>query len=239
VNTLNNPSAVQNTTFDPRHHPVIGVDAHLPCVDENKLSISHIRQVLGTKGIQAHPEVFGDYKRLDPGALSSMQTKASVLFGIVDRPNPSVLLTLRSSQLRKHSGQIAFAGGRVDESDSSEVHTALREAQEEIGLEAHHVEVLGQLPEYLTGTGFLVTPVVAAISPQMILSPNPHEVTHTFEVPLSFLMNPSNHRRHVRELNGKTREWFSMPYQGDDQEWFIWGATAGMIRNLYQILINS
>jgi 8-oxo-dGTP pyrophosphatase MutT (NUDIX family) len=112
----------------------------------------------------------------------------------------------------------------------------LREAQEEVGLDPKHVEVLGTLNEYVTGTAFIVTPVVALIDPAHVIVANPHEVDEVFEVPLEFLMNPAHHRRHAFESQGVRREWFSMPYQDQGQERFIWGATAGMLRNLYRFL---
>ncbi|NBP46347.1 MAG: CoA pyrophosphatase, partial [Betaproteobacteria bacterium] len=135
-----------------------------------------------------------------------------------------------------HSGQVAFPGGKVDDSDDSVLNTALREAQEEVGLDPRHVEVLGTLSEYITGTAFIVTPVVALIEPGHDIVPNPHEVDEVFEVPLAFLMNPAHHRRHAFEAEGVRREWFSMPYDDRGRERFIWGATAGMLRNLYRFL---
>lgn len=161
---------------------------------------------------------------------------AAVLVGLVMRDEPMVLLTQRTAHLSTHSGQIAFAGGKSDPEDVDAAATALREAHEEVGLETQHVQVLGQLPIYITGSAFHVTPVVALISPDMTLQPNPFEVAQTFEVPLSFLMNPANHRWHRVEHEGVSREWLSMPYQEGEHLRFIWGATAGMLRNLYRFL---
>jgi len=161
---------------------------------------------------------------------------AAVLLPIVLRPEPTVLLTLRAQHLSTHSGQIAFPGGKVDDTDADAVAAALREAQEEIGLGAHFVEVLGQLPIYVTGSAFHVTPVVALISPDMVLRPNPFEVADVFEVPLAYLMNPAHHRHHRVDWQGVQREWLSMPYQDATTERFIWGATAGMLRNFYRFL---
>jgi len=228
----------QDPSFDPVLHPVLGVDSHLPVVPKERLEIPYIRRLF-SGGIRVDSEIFGDYSRLDKQATINNAVKASVLFAIVDKPNPSLLFTVRSAKLRKHSGQISFAGGRLDDSDPSETYTALREAQEEIGLDPSSVEVLGQMSKYLTGTGYIVTPVVALVEPNMQLLLNPHEVTETFEVPLEFLMNPSNHRRHTREFQGKTREWFSMPFNQDGRDRFIWGATAGMIRNFYHFLMHE
>ena len=161
---------------------------------------------------------------------------AAVLLGVVMRDEPTVLLTQRPAHMSTHAGQIAFAGGKCDECDADAAATALREAHEEVGLEAHHVQVLGTLPEYVTGSAFYVTPVVALISPAMTLHLNTHEVSDAFEVPLAFLMNPANHCWHRYEFEGVTREWLSMPYQDGEQQRFVWGATAGMLRNFYRFL---
>jgi 8-oxo-dGTP pyrophosphatase MutT (NUDIX family) len=162
---------------------------------------------------------------------------AAVLIGIVMREEPTVLLTQRTAHLSTHSGQVAFPGGKVDETDHDVVATALRESHEEVGLEPGLVQVLGTISDYVTGTAFVVTPVVGLIPPDHILTPNPHEVASVFEVPLAFLMNPAYHRRHVLDAEGRRREWFSMPYRDGDEERFIWGATAGMIRNFYRYLM--
>lgn len=160
-------------------------------------------------------------------------TPAAVLFPIVLRDNgQTVLLTQRTAHLRDHAGQISFPGGRVEAEDESPIHTALRETEEEIGLAREHVEVLGFLPEYRTGTGFRVTPVVALVTPPFELALDPFEVAEAFEVPLSFLLDPANHKRHSLHYRGALRHFFAMPY-GD---YFIWGATAGMIRSLSQRL---
>ena len=160
-------------------------------------------------------------------------TPAAVLFPIVLRDNgQTVLLTQRTAHLKDHAGQISFPGGRVEEEDQSPVHTALRETEEEIGLARKHVEVLGFLPEYRTGTGFRVTPVVALVTPPFDLALDPFEVAEAFEVPLAFLLDPANHKRHSLHYRGALRHFFAMPY-GD---YFIWGATAGMIRSLTERL---
>ena len=160
-------------------------------------------------------------------------TPAAVLFPIVLRDNgQTVLLTQRTAHLKDHAGQISFPGGRVEEEDQSPVHTALRETEEEIGLARKHVEVLGFLPEYRTGTGFRVTPVVALVTPPFELALDPFEVAEAFEVPLAFLLDPDNHKRHSLHYRGALRHFFAMPY-GD---YFIWGATAGMIRSLTERL---
>ena len=160
-------------------------------------------------------------------------TPASVLFPIVLREGgPSVLLTQRTEHLKDHPGQISFPGGRVEPEDASPAETALREAQEEIGLSPRHVEILGYLPEYRTGTGFRVTPVVAVVKPPFDLHPEPGEVAEIFEVPFFFLMDAANHQQHSLHHRGKLRHYFAMPYG----EYFIWGATAGIIVTLSRAL---
>lgn len=160
-------------------------------------------------------------------------TRAAVLFPIVQRAGgQTVLLTQRTAHLRDHAGQISFPGGRVETDDPSPVHTALRETEEEIGLARDHVEILGFLPEFYTGTGFRVTPVVALVIPPFELAPDPFEVAEVFEVPLAFLLDPTNHQRHSVHYRGVLRHFFAMPYG----EYFIWGATAGMIRSLSERL---
>lgn len=156
---------------------------------------------------------------------------AAVLIGVVAHEVPSVILTLRTSQLSSHAGQIAFPGGKLDEGETV-AETALREAEEEIGLDRRFVEPLGYLDLYRTRTGFAVNPLLALIRPGFELVPNPHEVEDVFEVPLAFLLDEANHLTHNRQWQGKTRYFYAIPYR----ERYIWGATAGIIRNLYRKL---
>lgn len=173
----------------------------------------------------------------DPGRQPSA---AAVLIGIVarERHEPRVLLTRRATHLSNHAGQVAFPGGRIDPGDADAEDAALREAWEEVALERQFVEPLGTLPPYTTGTGFVVTPVVGLLRNGFTLAPHAGEVDEVFEVPLPFLMNPAHHRRHRVAWQGVEREWFSMlhvdPASGREQ--LIWGATAGMLRNLYRFL---
>lgn len=156
-----------------------------------------------------------------------------MLIPVIDRPaEATVLLTHRVETLRAHSGQIAFPGGRIDPGDRSPAAAALRETWEEIGLAERHVRPLGYLDTYLTGTGYLVVPTLAVVMPPFDLCLNPSEVADTFEVPLAFLMEPANHQRHSRDFGGTLRHFYAMSYA----ERFIWGATAGMLRNLYERL---
>jgi 8-oxo-dGTP pyrophosphatase MutT (NUDIX family) len=164
---------------------------------------------------------------------SAAATPAAVLFPIVLREDaPAVLLTLRTSHLRDHPGQVSFPGGRVEAEDASPLETALRETEEEIGLARRHIEVVGYLPDYLTGTGFRVTPVVAWVRPPFELAPDEFEVAEVFEVPLAFVLDEANHQRMAIHVGGRRRAFFTMPYR----ERFIWGATAGMIRCLHDRL---
>lgn len=165
----------------------------------------------------------------DPAAAAP-PSPAAVLVPIVARPEPTVLLTLRSAHLSSHAGQIAFPGGRVDPTDRDARDAALREAREEVGLDAGFVRHLGYLDGYLSGTGFWIIPVVGLVDPSYRLAVNPAEVDEAFEVPLAFLMTPANHQRQSREWQGTLRHYYAMPYEGR----FIWGATAGMLRNLYE-----
>ena len=175
--------------------------------------------------------VYGDEEAGGEGAI----TPAAVLVPIVAHPGGmTVLFTQRTSHLRSHSGQISFPGGRAEPEDPSAEFTALREAGEEIGLKAGQVEVIGRLPEYLTRTGYRVTPVVGLLTPPLALAPNPREVEEVFEVPLAFLLDPRNHQRRTREFQGRTVSFYAIPYGERD----IWGATAGILVNFYRQLAD-
>jgi 8-oxo-dGTP pyrophosphatase MutT (NUDIX family) len=151
----------------------------------------------------------------------------------------ALLLTRRTDHLRDHAGQISFPGGRVEPEDDGPVATALRETEEEIGLRREYIQVIGQLPVYSTVTAFQVTPVVALVEPGFTLALDNFEVAEAFEVPLAFLMNPAHHRHHRFEFAGTERRFLSMPWQGPEREYFIWGATAAMLRNLYRLLSGA
>jgi 8-oxo-dGTP pyrophosphatase MutT (NUDIX family) len=163
-------------------------------------------------------------------------TCAAVLVPIVMRESGlTMLLTQRTAHLRDHAGQVSFPGGRCEPDDATPVATALREAEEEVGLTADQVEVIGQLPEYRTGTGFSVTPVVALVSPPLNLKLDDFEVAEVFEPPLDFLLDTGNHQRHSIEIRGALREYWAMPWQG----YYIWGATAGMLVSLHRFLFAA
>lgn len=164
--------------------------------------------------------------------LKSVKAAAVLVPVVAHRTEATVLLTQRVETLRAHSGQIAFPGGRIDPGDASPAAAALREAAEEIGLEGAHVDPIGYLDPYVIGTGYLVIPTVAVVTPPVRLILNPDEVADAFEVPLPFLMTAGNHRREAREIGGALRSFYAMPYGGRN----IWGATAGMLRNLYERL---
>lgn len=213
-------------------------DHHLPTVPAERLQAAALRARF------AAPPLWQPEVEREPRFLDRPPASAAVLVPLVARASGlAVLLTQRTVYLPTHAGQIAFPGGKVDASDASVQAAALREAHEEVGLAPAHVEVIGELPLYTTGTGFHITPVVALVHPPFALQPNPGEVDAVFEVPLAFLMNPANHRRHAFDWQGRQRQWFSMPYHEPQEsregtvERFIWGATAGMLRNLYRFLL--
>ena len=222
-------------SFQPETLPVDRTDAHLPAVPADRLSAAQLTLRFSQPPIWV-PEISVE-RRFNDRAL----TPAAVLIPVVMRDVPTVLLTRRTDHLHDHPGQVSFPGGRVDVGDVDAVATALRESQEEIGLHASHVRVLGQLPTYTTGTGFVVTPVVSLVEPGFELALEAFEVAEAFEVPLSFLMTPAHHRWHVVEHEGVRREFLSMPWDGtsangDARRFFIWGATAAMLRNFYRFL---
>lgn len=160
-------------------------------------------------------------------------TPAAVLIAVIDHPGePTVLFTRRTPHLKAHSGQISFPGGRTEPDDPGVEFTALRETQEEIGLPPGRVEVIARLPEYFTRTGFRVTPVVGVVTPPLVLVPDAREVDEVFEVPLAFILDPANHRRASREIGGRAAHYYEIEHNGR----VIWGATAGMIVNLYRML---
>lgn len=217
--------------FDPRQVPVIGTDSHLPAVS----AAGQTPQALRARF--AHPPQWQPEVRKEARFAPRTPAHAAVLVPLVLREELTVLLTQRTEQLSTHSGQVAFPGGRQDPEDADATATALREAQEEVGLDPGQVEVLGSLPVYETGTAFMVTPVVALVQPDAALHPNPYEVADVFEVPLRFLLDPAHHQRHRLHWQGLEREWFSMPYLDAGRERYIWGATAGMLRNFYRFMV--
>ena len=168
-----------------------------------------------------------------PRPASETRVPAAVLVPLIEHAQGfTVLFTQRTAALKAHAGQISFPGGRLEPEDTDAVAAALRESREEIGLAADKVEILGRLDSYVTVTGFEVTPVVGAVRPPLTVTPDPVEVAEIFEVPLSFFLDPANHQRHSRTAGGVVRAYYAMPYG----ERYIWGATAGMLLNLYDVL---
>jgi 8-oxo-dGTP pyrophosphatase MutT (NUDIX family) len=222
-------------SFDPEQVPAILVDDGLPAVNAAALLPSALRERF------AMPPPWQPEVRVEPLFSQRKPALAAVLVPIVIRDGGAhLILTHRTLGLSTHAGQIAFPGGRVDAADRSVIDTALRETEEETGIGRAGIEILGLLPDYVTGSAFTVTPVVALVKADYCVDANPHEVAEVFEVPLNHLLNPAHHFRHEYTLEGVRRQWYSMPY--DDTAFqpmrrrFIWGATAGMIRNFYHFL---
>jgi 8-oxo-dGTP pyrophosphatase MutT (NUDIX family) len=217
---------------NPHAVPVVGTDAHLPPVPAHRLHAEALRQRFA-QPLSWQPEFPGD------GGLfeGRTPTAASVLVPLVQRDDGlHVLLTRRTDHLHDHAGQISFPGGRRDEGDADDIATALRETEEEVGLARQHIEIIGRLPIYTTVTHYLVTPIVGLVKPPFDLALDSFEVAEAFEVPLAFLMSPAHHRRHRFEMGGQARQFLSMPWQQDGRDYFIWGATAAMLRNFYGFL---
>ncbi len=219
--------------IDPEVLPVEGTGAGLPPIDRDRMTPSGMRDRFArTLEWTTEPVEVRLQDGVDPRS-------AAVLVPLVVRDTGlTVLLTQRADHLNDHAGQISFPGGRREPFDRDATATALREAKEEIGLAAERVEILGALPDFLTGTGFCVSPVVGLVHPPFTVQADTFEVAEIFEVPLAFLMNPANHEVRVFRWDGGERRFFAMPYPRGDAHghYFIWGATAGMLRNLYRFL---
>lgn len=216
--------------IDPQDVPVIGIDKHLPAVPPSRLTAAALRRRF------IHPPDWQPETRAEPRLVDRAPAHASVLIGIVQRDEPTVLLTRRAAHLNDHPGQIAFPGGRAEPEDADAAATALREAEEEVGLPSSQVEVLGSLPLYTTTSGFIVTPVIGLVTPGFAIVSDPTEVDEVFEVPLAFLMDPAHHQRHEVVMGDVRRQFLSMPWQEGGRRYMVWGATAAMLRNLYRFL---
>jgi len=232
---MTQPPSPRPRVRDPKAVPVAGTDAHLPALPPAGLTAEALRRRFAEPADWT-PEFAGDAHSFEREARP-----AAVLVPLVQRADGlHVLLTQRTDHLHDHAGQISFPGGRTDEGDADAIATALRETEEEIGLPRRHIEVIGRLPTYTTITCYQVTPVVALVHPPFELALDAFEVAEAFEVPLPFLMTPAHHRRHSFEHDGDRRQFLSMPWhtvtpQGE-REYFVWGATAAMLRNLYGFL---
>ena len=228
--------------FEPEsvpHDPAFAAaEARGAAISPLELRVSAIRQRFASPPAW-QPEMRADMRLFNPDLPPR---PASVLIPIaVHAEVACVLLTQRTAHLHDHAGQISFPGGRVEEGDADAIATALREAHEEIGLPPDSVDVVGTLPEYLTATGYKVTPVIGLIERPFSPVLDSFEVSEVFEVPLAFLMDPINHERRVFQLGDKGRTFYAMPYATPEraalgQRYFIWGATAAILRNLYQFL---
>lgn len=225
------------SSFDPQQCPVLSIDDHLPAVPRDRLSAPALRDRFERSPVW-QPEHVADRLQLPRAPVH-----ASVLVPLVIHSDETtVLLTRRAIHLSDHPGQISFPGGRAEPKDLTAIATALREAEEEIGLTPDFVQVLGTLPHYTTVTGYLVTPVVALVQPGFSLRVDASEVDEVFEVPLAYLMTPARHRRHAVGDGDNAREFLSMPWltqapDGSPKCYFIWGATAAMLRNFYRFLV--
>lgn len=222
-------------SFNPREVPVERTDAERVALPPAWLSPEALRTHFRTVAL-VPPERPGDGGRV-PQHLLRTPRPAAVLVPLVMRESGvQVLLTRRTEHLKDHAGQISFPGGRVDPGDADVWAAALREASEEIGLAAQHIEPIGMLPRYTTVTAYDVAPCVALVEPRFTLQLQADEVAEAFEVPLAYLMNPAHHRWHRLKLLGFERQFLSMPWHWQGREYFIWGATAAMLRNLYHQL---
>jgi len=221
-------------SFDPETLPVVDVDTRNAALSAPRLRPDFIRHRLSAPPAW-RPELTDESRVHD---RSVGLRAAAVLVPLVERDEGlTVLLTQRNANLSSHAGQISFPGGRWEDTDTSRVDTALRETEEEVGLGRDYVEVIGSLPDYITGTGYDVSPVVGLVSGGFTLRPEASEVADVFEVPLAFLMNPSHHERRLFRWVDGERIFYAMPYPREDGgHRFIWGATAGMLRNLYHLL---
>ena len=214
--------------IDPKRLPVDAI-AGEPALAAERLEVAWLRERL------AHPPLWEPELPDDLRLRFPDLRRAAVLVPIVQRPTGlTVLLTQRTEHLTNHAGQVSFPGGRAEEDDSSPIETALRETEEEIGLTRRHVEIIGVLPDHVTASAYIVTPVVGLVTPPFDLTAESNEVADIFEVPLTFLMDGMNHQRMSFDLpdGGGRRSFYAMPYE----RFFIWGATAGMLRNLFHLL---
>jgi 8-oxo-dGTP pyrophosphatase MutT (NUDIX family) len=213
--TKNNPATIGSAEFFDRARTRLDFKIPASLTDPDLIPVS------GDQGTHRMLEILARELPIRP---------AAVLIAVVDHPEPTVLLTQRSAHLAEHAGQISFPGGKIEATDASPLDAALRETQEEVGLAREFVDPIGYLDLYGTSFGFRILPTVARVKPGFKLRISPAEVDEAFEVPLAFLMNPANHELHTKEFRGVERIYYAMPYG----ERYIWGATAGILRVLYE-----
>jgi 8-oxo-dGTP pyrophosphatase MutT (NUDIX family) len=216
----NDPAAISSAEFFDRARARLNFDIPAGLTDPSAVPAS------GDQGTDRMLAILAREQPIRP---------AAVLIPVIDRPQPTVLLTQRSAHLNDHAGQISFPGGKIDVGDASPLDAALREAQEEVGLTRPFVEPIGYLDLYGTSFGFRILPTVAKVRPGFELRINASEVDEAFEVPLAFLMDPANHQLQSKEFRGVERFYYAMPYG----ERYIWGATAGILRVLYERIFAS
>ena len=213
--TKNDPAAISSAEFFDRARARLDFEIPASLTDPSLIPVS------GDHGTDRMLEILSRELPIRP---------AAVLIPVIDHPEPTVLLTQRSAHLSEHAGQISFPGGKIEATDASPLDAALREAEEEIGLTRDFVDPIGYLDLYGTSFGFRILPTVARVRPGFKLRISPAEVDEAFEVPLAFLMNPAKHELHTKEFRGIERIYYAMPYG----ERYIWGATAGILRVLYE-----
>ncbi|MBV7482263.1 CoA pyrophosphatase [Bordetella sp. BOR01] len=219
-------------SFDPAAQAWQPADAALAPVPPDRLLPELLRGALSQPGPWPQ-DPLGSTEYRHPGREGAPVLAAVLIPLVAHASGVRVMLTQRAAHLHDHAGQISFPGGRLETTDATPVDAALREAEEETGLPIDYVDVLGSMPAYLTSTGFSITPVLSLVRPGFTLVPDSFEVAEVFEVPLAFLMDPANHRLYRAPLpDGRERQYYAMPWQGH----FIWGATAGMLRNLYHLV---
>ncbi|MEO1206127.1 MAG: CoA pyrophosphatase [Pseudomonadota bacterium] len=211
-----------------------GYDTRAGLPDSQRLQVQSNEPGPGPGDDDLNPDALNRFERGtgEPGVAALKP--AAVLIGVVDNAALDVYFTLRTSHLPTHAGQISFPGGKVDANDPGPAEAALREAEEEIGLTTRFVEPLGFLETYRTGTGYTIQPMVGLIDPKFIPEPNPSEVAELFTVPLNFLMDSTRMDIHARSINGRERRYYAVTY--DDR--FIWGATAGILKNMRERLFG-
>ena len=224
--------------FDAQAIPIHAICSDQPKLEADRLNPANLRSRFQNPPAW-QPEITDENRQVIAADIIQKRqaagkvTRAAVLIPLLLKSDGlTVLLTQRTDHLHDHAGQISFPGGRMDPGDSSPNDTALRESEEEIGLDRQGVDIIGHLPQYLTVSGYSVTPVVGLVKPQAEYVLDTFEVADVFEVPLHFLMDPANHQVRVWESDQGSRRFYSMPYENR----FIWGATAGMLRNLYHLL---